>query len=75
MLSATAFDLMKSGANFTLAQLQHLTVGFFVSFLVAFVVVRVFVRYIEKHNFIAFGIYRIIVALLLIFLIKMNLVG
>ena len=72
MLCATAFDLTKSAANFTWMQLQHLTVGFIVSFLVAFVVVRTFVRYVEKNNFIAFGIYRIMIALLLVALVKMN---
>lgn len=66
MLSATAYDLMKSAAHFTLAQFNYLAIGFIVSFIVALMSIRFLLSYIEKHNFIIFGIYRVVIALLLL---------
>jgi len=72
MLGATIFDLTKSAAHFTFNQFNYLALGFIVSFVVALIAVRFFVRYIEKHNFIIFGIYRIIVVLLFVVLMRMR---
>lgn len=62
MLSATVYDLAKSAGQFTLSQFYYLSIGFVVSFVVALVSVKFLVAYIEKHNFIIFGIYRILLA-------------
>ncbi len=67
MLAATLFDLAKSAPSFTADQFYIILLGFVVSFLVAIVSVKFFVRFIEKHNFIPFGIYRIAVFFLLSF--------
>ena len=72
MLGATVFDLTKSAAHFTPSQFNYLAMGFIVSFFVALIAVRFFVRYIEKHNFIIFGIYRIIASLLFIALMRIR---
>ncbi|MEK6732993.1 MAG: undecaprenyl-diphosphatase UppP [Candidatus Omnitrophota bacterium] len=72
MLGATVFDFTKSAAHFTPSQFNYLALGFIVSFIVALMVVKFFVRYIEKHNFILFGIYRIIAFLLFFVLIRMR---
>ncbi len=68
MMAATVLDLAKSAHNFSADQFGSLTVGFIVSFGVAILAIRFFIRYIQKHNFIAFGIYRILAALIFFFL-------
>ncbi len=72
MLSATAYDLMKSAAHFTLAQFNYLAIGFIVSFIVALMSIRFLLSYIEKHNFLIFGVYRIIVSLFFAILMRMR---
>ncbi len=64
MLAATALDIVKSSSSFSSQQLFLLTIGFISSFIVALFTVKWFVSYIQKHSFIAFGIYRILLALL-----------
>jgi len=59
MLAATAYDLLKSGSQFSLDQVQFLAVGFATSFVVALLSIKFLLRYIQTHTFIAFGIYRI----------------
>ncbi len=72
MLGATVFDLTKSAAHFTPNEFNYLALGFIVSFIVALMAVKFFVRYIEKHNFMLFGIYRIVAFLLFITLMRIR---
>ena len=72
MLGATVYDLTKSGVNFTFDQCYDLAAGFVVSFAVALVAVKFFIRYIEKHNFIYFGIYRILAFVLFVLVLRMR---
>jgi undecaprenyl-diphosphatase len=69
MAAATGLDLFKSGWSFSADEWGLLLTGFIGAFISAFVVVRWLVGYVQKNNFIAFGIYRIILALLFLFLI------
>lgn len=64
MLAATVLDLSKSEVHFSGDQMVFLVVGFVTSFVVALLAVKFFISYIQKHNFIAFGVYRILIALL-----------
>lgn len=64
MLAATALDLLKSNFSFTSYEYSLLTIGFLGSFCVAILVVKLFLYYIQNHNFIPFGIYRIILTIL-----------
>jgi undecaprenyl-diphosphatase len=67
MCATTAYDILKHhdellvGGNFLL-----LSVGFVVSFIVAFLTIKVFLKFLEKFTFVAFGIYRIIFGVLLL---------
>lgn len=63
MLSASVFDLYKSHLNFTSYDYLLLTIGFFGAFVTAYFTVKYFLRYIQNHNFIPFGVYRIILAI------------
>lgn len=64
MLAATSLDLVKSYKTFSVDQFGVLAVGFIVSFIVALLAIKFLLRFIRRHDFISFGIYRIIVALL-----------
>jgi len=64
MGAAVALDLIKSASIFTGENLLFLAVGFLVSFIVALLSIKFLLGFIKKHNFIPFGIYRIILALL-----------
>jgi undecaprenyl-diphosphatase len=69
MSAVTAYDLLKHYHEFSDANLMTLAVGFVVSFFVAFLTIKLFLAFLEKFTFVAFGIYRIIfgVVLLIIF--------
>lgn len=64
MIAATGLDLVRSDFSFTSYEWSLLGVGFIGSFIVALAAVKFFIRYIQHHTFIPFGIYRIILALL-----------
>ena len=66
MLAATVLDLAKSSPNFSSDEFGLLLIGFIVSFLVALLAIKTFLAYIRNNNFIAFGIYRIIVAIVFV---------
>ena len=69
MLAATGYDLLKTSFSFTPYEYSVLGVGMIGAFIVAILAVKIFLKYIERHNFIAFGIYRIILSLLFYFFI------
>ena len=62
MLGATLLKVVKNVHGFTGSQWMLILVGMVLSFIVAYVVIKKFMEYISKHDFIPFGIYRIILA-------------
>ena len=64
MLAATALDLKSSSFSFSQNEWLMLGVGFTTSFIVALAAIKWLLKYVQKHNFIPFGIYRIVLALL-----------
>jgi undecaprenyl-diphosphatase len=62
MCAAMALDLLKNAQAFTSAQFSVLAVGLAVSFVVALIAIRFLLVFIQKHDFIPFGIYRILIA-------------
>ena len=64
MIAATTLDIWKSGALFSNSDWPLLGVGFVTAFIVALGAVKFLLRYVETHTFMAFGIYRMVVALL-----------
>lgn len=69
LLAATGLDLVKSGHNFNMNQLELLGVGFITSFVVALIVMKWFIKFVKTNTFIPFGIYRIIIALTFLLLV------
>ncbi|MGZ3694254.1 MAG: undecaprenyl-diphosphate phosphatase [Bdellovibrionota bacterium] len=72
MVVATLYDLLKYVKSTPVGLSSHeivlLAIGFIVSFLVGYIVVIWFLGYVRKHGFLAFGIYRILLAAALFFL-------
>ena len=75
MLGASAIKLLgflTSGAAFGFQELTILLVGTVVSFIVSMIAIRGLMNYVRKHSFSAFGVYRIIlgIVVLVYFVIK-----
>ena len=69
MLGASALKLLKfmlSGVSATGTEIMVLLVGCIVSFVVSFVVIRGLMEYVRKHSFSAFGVYRIILGIIVL---------
>jgi undecaprenyl-diphosphatase len=63
--AATLLDLTKTGFNFTLGEWQLLAIGFVVAFATARITISWLIDYIRRHDFTIFGVYRIVIALVL----------
>lgn len=64
MLAATGLDLIKTNFSYSLNEWMILAVGFIGSFVVALISVKLFLKYVQRNNFIPFGVYRVIAAAL-----------
>lgn len=63
MAGATGLDLLKNASSFSYDQFGVLAVGFVVSFITAILAIKFLLSFIQKHTFISFGLYRIILAI------------
>ena len=63
MLAATDLDLVKNLDAFSSSEFGIISIGLVASFLTAILSIKFLLRYIEKHTFTSFGIYRIVLAL------------
>jgi undecaprenyl-diphosphatase len=68
MSAVTAYDLLKHYKDFSDANIMALGVGFIVSFIVAFITIKLFLKFLDKFTFVAFGVYRILFGVVLLFL-------
>ncbi len=70
MVAATGLDLIKESKTITSGQIFELILGTLIAFVVALLVIKWLLKYVQKNNFVGFGIYRIALAILyyLIFL-------
>ena len=69
MLGASALKLLKfmlSGADAAGMEIAVLAVGCVVSFVVSFLVIKALMEYVRKHSFASFGIYRIVLGVLVL---------
>jgi undecaprenyl-diphosphatase len=64
MAGATGIDLIKNYNHFSGDQFIFLTIGFITSFVVAIFSIKLLLGYIRKHDFQAFGVYRITLVIL-----------
>jgi len=70
MLAATVFDVWKNYSVFTQAHFVFLLIGIAASFIAALVSVKFLVGFLKKHNFVVFGVYRMLIALLFWLIVK-----
>tara|TARA_R110000764_G_scaffold44191_1_gene99500 strand:- start:829 stop:1593 length:765 start_codon:yes stop_codon:yes gene_type:complete len=68
MMAASGYDLLSNYKAFSGEQLLPLLVGFVVAFVSAFVAMKLFMAFLDKFTFVAFGWYRIVFGGLLLFL-------
>ena len=69
MCAATGYDLVKHYNDFTNMNLLVLGIGFVTSFIVAYITIKLFLKFLENFTFVFFGIYRIILGLILLIFI------
>jgi undecaprenyl-diphosphatase len=73
MLAATGYKLLKhytSTGGFTGEEIKLLAIGNIVAFIVALFAIKFFISFLKKYGFRVWGIYRIIVGILLLILIQ-----
>lgn len=66
MAAATGYKLLQGYNTFTTSHVKLLVIGNAVAFVVALVAIKFFINYLQKHGFRVFGIYRIIVGIILL---------
>ena len=66
MLGATVLKIFKLGSSFSFSQWMIILLGAVVSFVVALIVIKKFLEYVKKHDFKIFGIYRIVLGILVL---------
>lgn len=66
MFGASLLKLVKFGFNFSAAELIMLVTGMAAAFIVSLIVIRFLMGYIKKHDFTAFGWYRIVLGIVVI---------
>ncbi|MDD7306000.1 MAG: undecaprenyl-diphosphate phosphatase [Peptoniphilaceae bacterium] len=64
MFGASLLKIVKNFEGFSLYQWSIIFLGLVLSFLVSYVVIKKFMEYIKKRDFIPFGIYRIILSVI-----------
>lgn len=66
VFGASLLKILKFGLSFTGTELVVLAIGMIVSFLVSIVSIKFLMGYVKRHDFKAFGVYRIILGILVI---------
>jgi len=69
MGAVTAYDLLKHYKEFSDANLLVLGVGFVTAFFVAYLTIKLFLAFLERFTFVAFGVYRILFGILLLLIL------
>ncbi len=72
MLAATGYKLLKfykESGGFTEEEIKQLAIGNVVAFIVAILAIKFFIGFVKKYGFRIWGIYRIIVGIILLLLI------
>lgn len=70
ILAATMFDLLKSARLLEVNALPIFAIGFIVSFVTAVAAIRIFVAALKQWNLVPFGIYRVILGLVVLIALR-----
>lgn len=66
MLGASLLKIIKFGFAFTVTEFVILAVGMITAFAISLVVIRFLMNYIKNHTFTSFGIYRIVLGIIVL---------
>lgn len=66
MFGASLIKVLEYGANYTVSDIQILSIGMITAFLVSLFVIKFLMGYIKKHDFKVFGWYRIILGIIVL---------
>lgn len=66
MFGASAYKLLKFGFSFTGTEIAMLAIGMIVAFIVSIIVIKLLMEYIKKHDFKAFGYYRMVLGIVIL---------
>ena len=69
MAAVTGYDLLKHYQDFADANWGAFVIGFVTAFVVAYLTIKLFLAFIQRFTFVAFGIYRIIFGVILLMVI------
>jgi len=69
MAAVSGYDLLKHYQDFANANWGAFLVGFIVAFVVAYATIKLFLAFIQRFTFVAFGIYRIIFGVILLMIV------
>ena len=69
MAAVTGYDLLKHYQDFADANWLAFIIGFVTAFIVAYLTIKLFLAFIQRFTFVAFGIYRIIFGVFLLIMI------
>lgn len=69
MFGLSAIKILKFGFSFTAIEMLTLITGMAVAFIVSIFVIKFLLNYIKKHDFKAFGVYRIVLGIVVLFVI------
>jgi undecaprenyl-diphosphatase len=70
MLGAAALTLYDTALTFNAAEWIMLIAGFYFAFWTALLVIQFFLRYLRQYNFVPFGIYRIVLGLIVFWILR-----
>lgn len=62
----TIYDILTNYNELLNSNLINLSVGFIVSFIIAYLTIKLFLKFLDRFTFVAFGVYRIIFGVLLL---------
>jgi len=69
MAAVSGYDLLKHYQDFADANWGAFIIGFITAFVVAYITIKLFLAFIQRFTFVAFGIYRIIFGIILLMII------
>jgi len=69
MAAVSGYDLLKHYQDFAHANWGAFVVGFIVAFVVAYATIKLFLAFIQRFTFVAFGIYRIVFGVILLMIL------
>jgi len=72
MCAATGYKLLKGYQQFDANSIKLLLIGNVVAFVVAMVAIKLFITFLQKYGFRAFGWYRIVVGIVLLVLLQLG---